>query len=243
MAAYAPNFETDLPADLFQDGDGAAAIRAAVQLPYTLRTHGIRMMMFLGSAAITADAEMRAAALCGFERALGSFEAITQFVLVPAERPGLNGVAAAIFSRVVVRSDDTERALDALGGRARSTLTRLERGDAIPPGDYDDTMRVCYGTFHPAMLALTARMEEAGAEARRDAAAAARAAQARIAAIARTVRLISLNARVEAARAGEAGRAFGVIAGEIKALAEQTQRASAEMGEGVDAIMAQVGGG
>jgi len=45
-------------------------------------------------------------------------------------------------------------------------------------------------------------------------------AVSRIQSISQMVRLISLNASVEAARAGDAGKAFGVIAHEVKALSE-----------------------
>jgi len=49
------------------------------------------------------------------------------------------------------------------------------------------------------------------------------AAIAEIQSISQMVRLISLNASVEAARAGDAGRAFGVIASEVKAMSEAIQ--------------------
>lgn len=57
-----------------------------------------------------------------------------------------------------------------------------------------------------------------------------------IQAIAAQTNLLALNATIEAARAGEAGRGFAVVAHEVKALAGQTAKATAEIGQNVSMI-------
>jgi methyl-accepting chemotaxis protein len=62
-----------------------------------------------------------------------------------------------------------------------------------------------------------------------------------IASIAGQTNLLALNATIEAARAGAAGRGFAVVASEVKALAEQTAKATHAIAEQIARIQASTG--
>jgi methyl-accepting chemotaxis protein len=59
--------------------------------------------------------------------------------------------------------------------------------------------------------------------------------------VAEQTNLLALNATIEAARAGDAGKGFAVVASEVKDLAQESERATGEVQQRIEAIRGRVG--
>ncbi|CAN7155427.1 methyl-accepting chemotaxis protein [Phenylobacterium sp. LjRoot219] len=128
------------------------------------------------------------------------------------------------------------QALQSFGGRGQACLDRLRAADPACGGEVRALADLAGTVLLPLLNAIVAAFEQDLADALQSEA--ARVEDIRlvmagalddIELTATRIRLIAFNALIEAARAGDAGRAFSVIAEEIKNLGTQTRAESAKM--------------
>lgn len=163
----------------------------------------------------------------------------------------------ALASAFTASSNEVNTAADGLSANARHSA---DRTDVVNTAAEEASVNV--NTVASATEKLAASIGEITGQVRKSAGVAATAAEdatlseqsisalssaaekigdvvSLISAIAEQTNLLALNATIEAARAGEAGKGFAVVASEVKQLASQTAKATADISQKIVEIQTQ----
>jgi len=139
-----------------------------------------------------------------------------------AEHSALQGTVAALETdqlKVAQASDEarllSERAIERLGEGSSLIQSSLDQITGLL--ELVETLTQHVTGFAAAMAQVRRSAEE-------------------IDQIAETTNILALNATIEAMRAGDAGRTFAVVANEVKSLANDTRRATEEIGRTIDTL-------
>jgi hypothetical protein len=245
MLDRSSTFEVTLPPELFQTVDALGAVRGATQLAELAKYLALRTGLFLGAAMIGSTPEMKERAYDALRAVGEQMVRFSRFLADPSKEGEVHPVVDAILREAAAKRSSSADVLARMGQMTQRIASRGMEGQHLTEAQLEEVIDLAHGDFILWSKAFAATVDEGVARARADLAKKveesrrnAEKSRDRIAQIARVIRLIALNARVEASRAGEAGRAFGVLADEIKALSEQTSAASQEVQRDIARITA-----